>query len=69
VTVEQLPTICVTIDQAASMIGMSTQVIRRAIAQGNLTPRYPTARPVILVDDLRAWVESSPTEPHRQRSA
>jgi hypothetical protein len=30
---------------------------------GELVPRYPTSKPVILLADLRAWVESSPTSP------
>lgn len=60
--------LAVTVQQAASMTGMSTDVIRRAVNTGNLVAHYPTARPVILVDELRAWIASSPTESRRRRS-
>jgi hypothetical protein len=53
------PPICVTVDHAAAMVGLSAQAIRRAILQGDLTAHYPTSRPMIMVDDLRGWVESS----------
>lgn len=55
--------ISATIPQAAEMVGLSADVIRRAIRSGELVPRYPTSRPVILLADLRAWVESAPTSP------
>jgi hypothetical protein len=47
---------------AAEMTGHSVDVIRRAVRAGDLTPRYPTAKPVLLVEDLRAWVLRAPTE-------
>ena len=55
--------VSVTIPQAAELVGLSTDVIRRAIRSGELVPRYPTSRPVLLMADLRAWVESAPTAP------
>lgn len=60
--------VAVTVQQAAQMTGMSTDVIRRAVNTGNLVAHYPTARPVILVDELRNWISSSPTESRRRRS-
>jgi excisionase family DNA binding protein len=56
-----------TITEAAEACGVSHDVIRRAIAKGSIVARYPTARPVIPVDELRDWIESAPTE--RRRSA
>lgn len=50
------------VQDAAAATGVSPDVIRRAIKAGNLPVKYPTTRPVVLVDDLRAWLESSPTE-------
>ena len=47
---------------AAEATGHSVDVVRRAIRSGELTPRYPTSKPVILADDLRRWVASAPTE-------
>jgi len=47
---------------AAAATGMSVDVIRRAIRTGDLTAHYPTSKPLILADDLRAWVTAAPTE-------
>lgn len=54
--------IAVTVQQAAAMTGMSVDVIRRAINGKHLVAHYPTSRPVVLVEELRAWIKSSPTE-------
>lgn len=48
--------------EAADACGVSEDVIRRAVRNGDLAPHYPTARPVLLADDLREWIESSPTQ-------
>ena len=48
--------------EAARAAGVSIATIERAIAAGRLIAHYPTSRPVILSDDLRAWVEAAPTE-------
>lgn len=50
------------IPEAADAAGVSVDIIRRAVRAGNLVPRYPTSRGVILADDLREWIENSPTE-------
>jgi predicted DNA-binding transcriptional regulator AlpA len=54
--------IAATIPQAAEMVGLSSDSIRRAIRKGQIVPRYPNGKPLILVADLRAWIESAPTE-------
>lgn len=50
------------IRDAAAATGYSESTIRRAIASGDLVVHYPADRPVILAEDLRAWVASAPTE-------
>ncbi len=47
---------------AAEMTGVSVDVIRRAVRAGEMVPRYPTSKPVLLVEDLAAWVKRAPTE-------
>ncbi len=48
-------------DQAAEMVGLSQASIIRAIQKGDLVEHFPTAKGVIMLDDLRDWIESSPT--------
>lgn len=53
---------------ASAASGISTQVIRRAINAGDLESHYPDVdgrqidKPLILADDLRAWVARGKTE-------
>lgn len=53
---------------AGRATGVSSDVIRRAVNAGDLTVHYPeidgqqVAKPLILADDLRAWVASGKTE-------
>ena len=47
---------------AAEAIGQSIDSIKAAIARGDLTPRYPNSRPIILHKDLEAWAESLPVD-------
>lgn len=48
---------------AAEISGLSVKAIQRAVSRGDLVPRYPTARPLLLVDELRAYLEAAPSEP------
>lgn len=48
--------------QAAESVGLSERTIADAIRRGDLVAHYPTKRPQIFPEDLRAWVESAPTE-------
>jgi hypothetical protein len=59
--------IAVTVQQAAAITGMSVDVIRRAINAKKLVAHYPTSRPIVLVDELRAWIASSPTDSAAER--
>lgn len=54
--------IALTRAQAAESVGVSRDTIRRAVQSGDLIEHYITATPVILVDDLRAWITAAPTE-------
>lgn len=54
--------VAVTLDRAAELTGVSIETIRRAIRANRLIAHYPTKRPVVLIDDLRAWIEAAPTE-------
>jgi hypothetical protein len=51
-----------TLADAALAVGMSERTIADAVRRGDLVAHYPTKRPLILADDLRAWVEAAPTE-------
>lgn len=52
---------------AAAATGLSVDVIRRAVRSGDLPTHYPkidgrqVAKPLILADDLRAWVKRGDT--------
>lgn len=50
-----------TVRDAAAATGYSESTIRRAIDAGDLVVHYPADRPVILADDLHAWVADAPT--------
>lgn len=57
-----LPQISYPLADAAKATGYSESTIRRAVASGDLVVHYPAGKPVILADDLRAWVANAPTE-------
>lgn len=51
-----------TVDEAAEAAGVSVTTIVEACRDGFLVKSYPNSRPVILVDELRRWLESLPHE-------
>ncbi|GAA4147080.1 helix-turn-helix domain-containing protein [Leifsonia shinshuensis] len=51
------------IPDAAAACGYSEASIQRAIAKGDLAPRYANSKGVILADELDEWLHSLPTEP------
>lgn len=61
--------IAYTIQEAAEVIGVSPDTIRRAIRDGDIEARYLTRRPSIHRDELQRWFDSAPTAPFRRRSA
>lgn len=54
--------ISMTYQDAALLTGHSVNTIRAAVARGDLVPHYPTTKPVLLAEDVEAWVRNSPTE-------
>lgn len=57
-----LARIAYTLAGAAEATGLSERSIADAIRRGDLVAHYPTKRPQILAEDLRAWIEAAPTE-------
>lgn len=51
-----------TLPEAADMAGTSVSVLRRKIANNDLTVRYIGHKPVVLASELEAWLEALPTE-------
>ena len=51
------------IPAAARAVGYGASTIRNAIYSGQLHPRYANTKPVILHDDLWAWVDGLPNYP------
>lgn len=63
-----LAPISLSIDGAAAVTGMSREAIKKAIQSGELPVHYPTAKPLILAEDLRAWVAAGPGRSPRRRT-
>jgi excisionase family DNA binding protein len=54
--------IAFSIEEAAEATGYSTDTIRRAIRNNEMTARYANSKPVILATELQEWAEALPTE-------
>ena len=54
--------IAYSIEEAAEAAGYSTDTIRRALRNNDLTARYANTKPVILATELTEWLSSLPTE-------
>ena len=54
------------IPDAAEAVGVSEDTIKKAIASGDLTRRYPNSKPLIRHDDLDEWVASLPVDPPKK---
>lgn len=50
------------IEEAAAATGYSTDTIRRALRNSDMTARYANSKPVILTAELQEWLKSLPTE-------
>lgn len=50
------------IEEAAEATGYSTDTIRRALRNNDMTARYANSKPVILATELTDWLEALPTE-------
>jgi uncharacterized protein YabN with tetrapyrrole methylase and pyrophosphatase domain len=51
------------IPEAAEVASTSVSVLRRKIANSDLTVKYIGAKPVILAGELKAWLEALPDTP------
>lgn len=54
------------IEEAAEAAGYSTDTIRRAIRNNDMTARYANSKPVILASELADWLGSLPTDSPRK---
>lgn len=53
-------------EEAAEATGYSTDTIRRAVRNNELTARYGNSKPIILVAELTEWLTSLPVEPPKR---
>lgn len=56
------PRISYSLADAAEAVGLSSETLRLAIADGELIAHYLGTKPVIRAVDLDTWIESLPTE-------
>lgn len=54
------------IPEAAEMASTSVSVLRRHVAAHDITVRYIGHKPVILADELKAWLNALATEAPRK---
>lgn len=54
--------IAFSIEEAAGATGYSTDTIRKAIRNSDLTARYANSKPIILAAELQEWAAALPTE-------
>lgn len=50
------------IEEAAEATGYSTDTIRRAIRNNDLSVKYANSKPVVLASELEAWLTALPSE-------
>lgn len=53
------------VKDAAALVGVSESALRAAHRNGDIDFHYPTSHPVVLHDDLIAWVTAAPTSVRR----
>ena len=53
------PVISYSVAEAAKAVGVSERTIFDAIRRGDLPAYKPTAKVLVLADDLRAWITAS----------
>lgn len=61
--------IAVSIIEAARRAGVGRSSIYEAAGRGEITLRKSGRRSLVLVDDLRAWVENLPQSPNKKLAA
>ena len=55
--------LALTLPDAADAVGSSETVIKRVCASEELTKRYIGTKPVLLAEDILAWLRTLPLEP------
>jgi hypothetical protein len=58
--------IAFSIEEAAEASGYSSDTIRKALRNSDLTARYANSKPVILATELTDWLQSLPSEPNKR---
>lgn len=56
------PKLAYSVAEAAEATGYSPTTIRQAIKSRTLIARYRNSKPVVMAEDLNAWLEDAPTE-------
>ena len=56
-----------TVAECEARTPLSRTEIFELMRRGDLVPRYPTARPLLRLSDIDAYIASSPTESPRRR--
>ena len=54
------------IEEAAEATGYSTDTIRKAIRNSDLSVKYANSKPVVLASELESWLTSLPSEPQKR---
>lgn len=54
--------IAYTYTEASEEVGLSDSTLRRAVANGDLSPRFYGSAPIFLHEELLDWVNSLPSE-------
>lgn len=49
------------IEEAAEATGYSTDTVRRAIRNNDLSVKYANSKPVILASELESWLNALPS--------
>ena len=60
-----LAPLAVDTDTAARLVGLSPSTIRALMRRGDLVARYSGTKPIFIVDELRTFLETLPSEPRR----
>ena len=61
-----LAPLAVDTDTAARLVGLSPSTVRALMRRGDLVARYSGTKPIFIVDELRAFLETLPSEPRHQ---
>lgn len=60
-----LAPLAVDTDTATRLVGLSPSTVRALMRRGDLVARYSGTKPIFIVDDLREFLRTLPSEPRR----